>query len=217
MNLFIFFKTAKATDAAGNTSTATIQITVTDTTKPSISAKSATVNKSYTSKYSEAELKALFNVSDDVTSTPTITIVSDGYSSHYNTPSTYVVKARATDAAGNYNEATVSIKVVDDVKPVINAPASIEITTLDNLTLAQIKSKLNATVTDTIDGNLDYTITDLDGYLTNTKAIGSFTFRISATDAAGNTQTATFELITKLYDPTSGAAELKYTVVIDSM
>lgn len=207
--------TAKATDAAGNTSTATIAITVTDTIKPSISAKNASVNRSYTSKYSEAELKALFNASDDVTSNPTITIVSDGYSSHYNTPSTYVVKARATDAAGNYNEAIVSIIVIDDVKPVITAPESIEITTLDNLTLAQIKSKLNATVTDTIDGNLDYTITDLDGYLTNTKAIGSFTFRITASDNTGNTQTATFELITKDEDFPVINVSSDYLIVVD--
>ncbi len=186
---------AKATDEAGNSSQATATITVTDTTAPTISAINATKNQSYTAKLTEAELKALFKVSDDVTATDKIvvTIVTDNYTAKYNTPGSYTVTAKATDEAGNTAQATVTIKVIDDIKPVIVLTKEIKTTTQLALTMADIAKYVKAT--DTIDGNITPQITDKNGYLTKTNKVGTYNFEVTATDKAGNVAKETFVII----------------------
>lgn len=186
---------AKATDDAGNSSQATATITVTDTTAPTITAINATKNQSYTTKLTEAELKALFKVSDDVTATDKIvvTIVTDNYTAKYNTPGSYTVTAKATDEAGNTAQATVTIKVIDDIKPVIVLTKEIKTTTQLALTMADIAKYVKAT--DAIDGNITPQITDKDGYLTKTNKVGTYNFEVTATDKSGNVAKETFVII----------------------
>ncbi len=186
---------AKATDEAGNSSQATATITVTDTTAPTISAINATKNQSYTTKLTEAELKALFKVSDDVSATDKIvvTIVTDNYTAKYNTPGSYTVTAKATDEAGNTAQATVTIEVIDDIKPVIVLTKEIKTTTQLALTMADIAKYVKAT--DAIDGNITPQITDKDGYLTKTNKVGTYNFEVTATDKSGNVAKETFVII----------------------
>ena len=185
--------TAKATDAAGNTSDTSVTITVTDTTAPTIAAISATKNQSYTTKLTEAELKALFKVTDDVTTSPTVTIISDNYTAKYNTPGTYTVTAKATDAAGNSAQASVTIKVIDDIKPIIVLTKQVKTTTQLPLTLADIAKYVSST--DAIDGTITPSITDKDGYLTKTNKVGTYNFEVTATDRSGNVAKDTFVII----------------------
>ena len=186
---------AKATDEAGNSSQATATITVTDTTAPTISAINAVVSQTYTTKLTEAELKALFKVSDDVTATDKIvvTIVTDNYTAKYNTPGSYTVTAKAADEAGNTAQATVTIKVIDDIKPVIVLTKEIKTTTQLALTMADIAKYVKAT--DAIDGNITPQITDKDGYLTKTNKVGTYNFEVTATDKSGNVAKETFVII----------------------
>ena len=185
--------TAKATDAAGNTAQATATITVTDTTAPTISAINAVVSQSYTTKLTEAQLKALFKVSDDVTASPTLAITSDTYTASYNKPGTYTVIVKATDAAGNNASASVTIKVIDDIKPVIVLTKQIKTTTQLPLTLEKILEYVKAT--DAIDGTITSTIKDVNGYLTKTNKPGTYTFEVTATDKAGNVAKETLTLL----------------------
>lgn len=187
--------TAKATDAAGNTAQATATITVTDTTAPTISAINATKNQSYTTKLTEAQLKALFKVSDDVSAADKITleITSDTYTASYNKPGTYTVIVKATDEAGNNASASVTIKVIDDIKPVIVLTKQIKTTTQLPLTLEKILEYVKAT--DAIDGAITPTIKDVNGYLSKTNKPGTYTFEITATDKAGNVAKETLTLL----------------------
>lgn len=185
--------TARATDEAGNTSDTSVTITVTDTTAPTIAAISATKNQSYTTKLTEEELKALFKATDDVTTSPTVTIVSDNYSAKYSTPGTYTVTAKATDEAGNTAQASVTIKVIDDIKPIIVLTKEVKTTTQLPLTLADIAKFVSAT--DAIDGSITPSLTDKDGYLTKTNKVGTYTFEVTATDKSGNVAKETFVII----------------------
>ena len=205
--------TAKVTDAAGNSSTATAKITVSDTTKPTISAANKT--QSYTTKLSQAELKALFTYSDDVTATNNLTleITTDNYTAKYNTVGEYTVTARVTDAAGNSNTATAKITVQDKLAPVITAPATISVSTSDMMTEAALRQKI--TVTDGYDGEItDYTIEDQDGYYENHKTEGSYRFLITATDANGNSATFTITVTTSDEQAPYFWVYSDYTIVI---
>lgn len=187
--------TAKATDAAGNTAQATATITVTDTTAPTISAINAVVSQSYTTKLTDAQLKALFKVSDDVSAADKITleITSDTYTASYNKPGTYTVIVKATDEAGNNASASVTIKVIDDIKPVIVLTKQIKTTTQLPLTLEKILEYVKAT--DAIDGTITPTIKDVNSYLSKTNKPGTYTFEITATDKAGNVAKETLTLL----------------------
>jgi len=161
--------TYSATDAAGNTGTATRTVNVVDTTAPVITVTGdnpATVELGAT--YTDAGATADGN--ETVTTTGTVDTDTVG---------SYTLTYSATDAAGNTGTATRTVNVVDTTAPVITVtgdnPATVE---------------LGATYTDagaTADGNETVTTTGT----VDTDTVGSYTLTYSATDAAGNTGTAT--------------------------
>ena len=183
--------TAKVTDEAGNFSSATATITVVDKTAPTITATNKTTV--YNTLLSEAELKALFTYSDDVSATVnmTLTITSNTYSDNYNKLGTYKVTAKAIDENGNEASATATISVVDNVKPVITG-SDINITNATILTEDQIKNYYK--VTDGYDGELDFTLTWTKNYLDTPAKVGVYSFTISATDSSNNPISQSFNL-----------------------
>ena len=193
--------TARATDEAGNYSTATVTITVTDTTKPTISATNKTTGNS--TCLSQAELKALFTVSDDVSLAANISLVitNDGYTANYKKPGTYQVTAKATDQAGNYSTATVTITVTDTTKPTITTTNK---TTGNSTCLSQAELKALFTYSDdvTASSSLVFAIVT-DGYTANYRTPGTYQVTASVTDLAGNVSTATVNVtVTDTTNPT---------------
>lgn len=181
------------TDLAGNVGTATAVITVTDTTKPTITATNK--NQSYTTKLSQDQLKALFTISDDVSPKANLKleIITDNYSSKFSSLGQYTVIAKVTDEAGNYSQATATITVIDDVKPVISFNSKIEIDNLSKRSIDDIKKFVS--VTDAKSAIKEYTLTDSDDYANNYNKPGEYHFEVVAVDSANNKATATLTII----------------------
>lgn len=185
--------TATVSDLSGNSISRDFVIIVADATNPTITPTNTTV--SYTKKLSEAEIKSLFEISDNVTdpSSLILTITNDDYSSSYNTIGSYEVVAIVTDEAGNSSEATAIITVEDDIQPIISVPQNLMITTLDNLLEADIRAYIN--VTDAKAGTItNYTLTDNNQYYENSNKPGIYSFTVTADDGAGNNTSVTFSI-----------------------
>jgi hypothetical protein len=111
-------RTWKATDAAGNYVTDVQVITISDNTKPVITAPSNTTVACGTST-----LPAATGTATATDNCSTATITYNDNTNGYVTTRTW----KATDAAGNYSTATQIITVVDNVKPLITAPNNVTV------------------------------------------------------------------------------------------
>ncbi len=128
-------------------------------------------------------------------------------------PGTYSFKATISDSSGNTSTKVFNILATDVIAPIIQIPDGYKITTLSNLTLDDIKALI--TVVDGIDGAItDFSITDDNNYLANTKAPGSFNFTITATDSSGNTSTAIFTMQVEDKDIPEITWDENYVIVI---
>ena len=95
----------------------------------------------------------------------------------------YTLTYSATDAAGNTGRATRTVRVVDDIPPVVTLNGEAAMSTPYRGTF----SDPGATATDDPDGSLAVTV----GGSVDSDTVGEYTLTYSATDAAGNTAEAT--------------------------
>jgi hypothetical protein len=167
-----------ATDNAGNSSTASRDVTVKDVddTPPVITVTGTNpVMLELGDTYIDEGATA--NGGEIVTSSGTVDTFTVG---------SYTITYSATDAAGNTGTATRTVNIKDTTAPVITVsgdnPASVD---------------LDATYTDA-----GASATDLSGDITvissgtvDTSIVGTYTITYSATDESGNTATATREVI----------------------
>jgi hypothetical protein len=146
-------RTWKATDAAGNYTTDVQIITISDNTKPVITApNSVTVN---------CGSSTLPSATGTATATDNCSAATVTYSDNVNG---YVTTRtwKATDAAGNYSTATQTITTVDNVKPTISAPnnvtvacgASTHTSATGTATGADACSSVSISYTDATSGNV---------------------------------------------------------------
>ena len=207
--------TAKATDAAGNVSTtATTTITVIDKTKPTVSGTTKT--QSYTTKLTDAEIKALFTYSDDVTSNAslTVTITSTEYTNNYAKPGTYIISCVVVDQNGNSATADSTISVIDDRAPIITVPNNLRANTLYPVTFELLKSLV--IVEDAVDGKItNFNLADNNNYLNNTNVAGEYIFTVTASDTAGNEVTIDMTLTVIDTDIPELTEDTTYTIVVD--
>jgi P2-related tail formation protein len=160
--------TYSATDTAGNTGTATRIVTVVDdTTTPVITVTPGTDTVEQGSTWADAG--ATSDGGETVTVSGTVDI---------NTTGTYTITYSATDAAGNTGTATRIVTVVDTTAPVITVTPGTD-TVEQGSTWADAGATSDGGETVTVSGTVDI----------NTP--GTYTITYSATDAAGNTGTAT--------------------------
>jgi hypothetical protein len=175
--------TCSATDAHGNTGSASFTVTVTynDTTAPTFgahpditaeatSAAGATVNYSVTAT--------------DESGTPPSVVCSPA-------PGTFAlgqtpVSCTATDAANNPSNASFTVTVQDTTKPTLNLPANI---TVEADSTSGKAVTYSASASDAVSGSLPADCSPASG---STFGITTTTVNCSAHDAAGNTQTGTF-------------------------
>jgi trimeric autotransporter adhesin len=171
------------TDNAGNTATATQTVTVEDNTAPTIVAPAdLTVNAN---NNCEAVIANLGNpVASD--NCGTVTVTNDAPAAF--PIGTTTVTWTATDAAGNNTTATQVITVVDNAAPVIaGMPANITIGN-DAGSCDAVANWTAPTATDNCAG-ATLTSTHNSG---DVFALGTTTVTYTATDAAGNTSSASF-------------------------
>ncbi|MGK0310684.1 MAG: ATP:corrinoid adenosyltransferase, partial [Ilumatobacter sp.] len=183
-----------ATDAAGNTATATQTLTV-DTTVPVVAITSSDLTNDTTPTITgTTEDGATIEVSiDGVVHTGVVegTDWSVTATNELVDGDAYVVSATATDAAGNTATATQTL-TVDTTQPVVAITSS----ALTNDTTPAITgtTEAGATIEVTIDAVVHTGVvegTDWSATATNELVDGEYTVSVTAIDAAGNTATAT--------------------------
>lgn len=178
-----------ATDKAGNTGTGNIEVWVQDKTKPTITGKS-TFTSNMSNSLSEASIRAELSANDNVDGNISnkIQVVSDGFTGNENKKGTYTIKYKVVDNAGNESAVySITVSVVDDVKPVINVKDGYSDTYTSSykntISLETIKSSLIAT--DNVDGEISVEMIE-DKYSGASSIPGIYTISFRATDSAGN-------------------------------
>jgi len=168
--------TYTATDASGNSNTATRTVNVVDTTAPVVTVTGdnpATVELGAT--YTDAGATAT-DLSGTVTVVTTGTVDTD-------TVGAYTLTYTSTDASGNAGTATRTVNVVDTTGPVITMlgdnPSSHE--------LGDAYTDAGATATD----NSGESITVTSSGFVNVDVVGAYEITYSASDSDGNTSVAT--------------------------
>ena len=198
--------TCSATDAAGNTGTATFKVKVVDTTAPLVTAPAAAT--------AEATGPAGAAVSYSGASAADIV---DGAVAPSCLPAsgsvfavgTTTVTCSAIDAAGNSGSATFSITVVDTTPPVVAPPAdrTAEATGPTGAAVAYP----DGSAADLVDGALAAACVPAPG---SVFALGTTTVTCSATDAHGNAASATFSV--QVVDTTAPAVTPPADVTVEA-
>ncbi|MBF8964112.1 HYR domain-containing protein [Pontibacter sp. FD36] len=176
--------TFTATDAAGNTSTISFDVTISDTQKPTLLTKNITVELDASGKATIAPSQ-VNNGSIDNCSIP-----ADGYSVDLTNftcedvgPNT--VTLTVTDGNGNSESATATVTVVDPIKPTIAAPAAVTVNTDAGKNTASNVALGAPTIADNCSG------VGVSNNAPTLFPLGNTTVIWTVTDAAGNTATAT--------------------------
>jgi hypothetical protein len=171
-----------ASDAAGNASSASFAVTVADTTPPVVAVPAnittpATGPTGATVAYSASASDIVYGAI-----TPTCVPASDSVFAIGST----TVTCSATDPAGNTGIATFTVTVTDTTPPVVAVPSNI---TTQATGPSGATVTFTATATDIVDGTAPVTCSPASG---STFALGTTTVTCTATDAHGNTDTASF-------------------------
>jgi hypothetical protein len=177
---------ATARDSAGNVTTKTFAVVVSDTTKPVIAVPPAATLEATTA--TGAVFTYATSATDTVSGSVAVT-ASHASGSVFPVGAT-TVTLTATDTAGNIATTTFVVTVADTTAPVITAPATIT---------AEATSAAGAVVT------FATTATDLGGAAAVTTSIasgstfpvGTTTVVITAKDASNNTSTKTFDVVVR--------------------
>jgi hypothetical protein len=204
--------TCTVTDVAGFTATDSFTVTVQDTTKPDVSATSITVEQT---SPAGAVGNYAFSATDivDGTMTPTCTPASGTTFARGTTD----VSCTATDAHNNTGSATATVTVVDTIKPVVTYTGNAGAYTADQIV------NITCAATDSGSGVATTTCADISGPA-HTFAVGVNNFSATATDVAGNTNSAAISftmtvppsavgnVITQFFDSASEAAKANQTL-----
>jgi len=189
-----------ATDAAGNQSTGVQLVTVTEspavlptiTAPPNVTAYTGPGATSCGTVVTDATLGTPTAADNCSLASVTRTGVPAG---NVFPVGTTIVTYRATDASGNFREATQAVTVIDNTVPVVTPPAAVTLFTGAGATSCGVTvSNLNATLgtgsaTDNCPGVGAVSRSGVPAG--NVFPVGQTTLTYSATDAAGNTGSAT--------------------------
>ena len=189
-----------ATDAAGNTGSASFKVTVEDTTPPTITAPADIMVECNTANGAAGVDLGTPTVSDDTDPNPTVTSDAPATFPLGSTTVTYT----ATDSSGNSASDTQTVTVEDTSPPSITAPPDImvEANTQGGATGVNIGI---ATASDICDPSLTIT-NDAPSIF----PLGDTSVRWTATDTAGNSATAT-QLVTVVDIHSTRCNSLTYT------
>lgn len=176
-----------ATDAAGNTATSNVTVSVVDTTAPVITADATITFEAGSALPTPQEFIALVNgIAVDIVD-GNVPLNANMGMIEASKPGTYNVELKAVDAAGNVATFNVDVNVVDTTAPVITADA--EITYEAGTALpseAEFLAAIHASATDIVDGDVAISA---DFSNVNMNTAGDYVVRLSAVDTAGNEST----------------------------
>jgi len=169
--------TCSATDVAGNTGSASFNVTVVDTTPPVVTVPADITAEATGPSGAAVSFSASASDIVDGALTPTCSPAS-GSTFPLGTTS---VTCSATDAAGNTGSASFNVKVQDTTPPTLSVPSDM---TVPATSLAGAVVTFSATATDLVDPSPTVTCVPASG---STFAPGKTTVSCTASDASGNT------------------------------
>ena len=176
-----------ATDGAGNTSTASFDVVVKDTTAPTLSGIPSNQTAEASGPGGATVTYTLPTASDAVDPHPHVDCVPTSGSTF--SVGTTTVSCTATDAAGNTSDPqTFTVTVNDSTPPTVTVPAN---TTVFSPTGTAVTVTFGASAIDLVDGTITPTCTPASG---SSFAVGTTHVVCTATDAAGNTGSASFDV-----------------------
>ena len=176
--------TCNATDAHGNTGSASFTVTVTDTTAPVVTPPAdvtveATGPSGAVATFADA-------TAADIVDGP-LPASCDHSSGDTFPVGVTTVTCNATDAHGNTGSASFTVTVTDTTAPAVTPPADVTVEATSGA--GAVVTFADATAADIVDGPLAATCDHASG---DTFPVGDTTVNCSATDAHGNTGTASF-------------------------
>ena len=186
--------TCSATNTGGETGTGTFQITVQDTTAPSINAPSDIS----TTTTSQAGKSVSFSVSaTDLVDGAVSPSCSPSSGSNFPTGTT-TVTCSATDGHSNTSHASfqVTVTFTDTTPPVITVPSDISASTTSP---SGTSVSYSASANDNVDGSVPVSCSPSSG---SNFGVGTTTVNCSASDSHGNTGHASFHVTVTLTDAT---------------
>jgi hypothetical protein len=169
-----------ATDPSGNTGTLTITVTIQDDILPVINGATKIV-KGKTGSLVLSEITAQLSAVDNVSGVLPVELVSDGYTGNGLNVGSYLVRYKATDAAGNIRYHDVRVWVIDNVAPVwIVNDYFINLGMNQSMTRTELIALLQAS--GMIPGNFSYTVTFIgDEYTGNEATPGTYSVTMKVT------------------------------------
>ena len=177
--------TCSATDAHGNTGSNTFNVTVEDTTPPTV-----TVPADFTIEATSAAgaVGTFSSSASDIVDGSVTTSCLPASGSTFALGTTQV-DCSATDANGNTGSASFNLTVEDTTPPAVASHADVTVEATGPG--GAIATFTNPSASDLVDGVMSTTCTPASGSLF---ALGDTTVTCSATDAAGNTGSNTFQV-----------------------
>ena len=175
-----------ASDAAGNTASASFAVNVSDTTAPMINGVPADISMEAASAAGAVVHYQAPTATDAVD--PAVTAICSPASGATFPPGEVTVQCSATDKAGNTSAAHFTVTVSDTTAPSISgvpADITIEATNGDGTAV----SYATPIATDAVDGNVAVSCSPASGA---TFPVGQVTVQCAATDGAGNSSAASF-------------------------
>ena len=176
--------TASATDALGNTAQASFDVTVEDTTPPTLTLPANVVVQATSAAGAQVTVPQA-TATDPVDPNPTVT---EDQSSGVFPLGTTVVHVMATDAAGNLSQGSFTITVQDTTPPLINTPANLVVEA--NTPGGAEVNLPQATATDAIDPAPAVAEDHSSGFF----PLGVTAVNVTATDLAGNVSQSSFTI-----------------------
>ena len=171
--------TCSATDAAGNTGSASFDVTVQDTTAPTLLNVPADFTVEATGPTGAVATYLDPTATDIVDTSVTVVCAPPSGSTLPLGPTT--VTCTATDDAGNSSQDDFVVTVVDTTPPVLTLPPDI---TAEATSAAGASVPFLATATDLVDGSIAPSCVPASG---STFPLGTTAVNCSASDVAGNT------------------------------
>ncbi|WP_462152936.1 immunoglobulin-like domain-containing protein [Pseudoalteromonas xiamenensis] len=185
----VYTVTYTVSDAAGNTSSATRNVSVLDTSAPVVTPPSDLVVAATDDKGTAASDTAIAMFLNSATALDS----ADGNLTaqiHHDAPAVFPVGVTqvsfsVSDGAGNTGTAQATVTVSDQTKPVLTLNGSNAIT----LAVGEVYSELGASALDNVDGDISNKVT-VSGTV-DSAAVGVYTVTYTVSDAAGNTTSVT--------------------------
>lgn len=186
----------KAIDAAGNSSTANVALTVADTTAPTfVSApKNVAVSVGMNCQGSVPNVLPNVVVADNCTPANQLVLSQTPVAGTPIGTGNYAIVVTATDAAGNSSTVNVALTVTDTTPPtILSVPASVTINTGTGCQALMTNVAPWVVVTDNCTPASQLVITQ-NPPVGASLAVGQYIVTVSVTDQAGNTTTTNFPL-----------------------